>query len=90
MLKKRDTIVAPEVDHVWEIQVLRAAVDTVVIEHGHVPSVRARDTLRTLVNGVQVLNVTSHVVNAAKCGPGFQMVCTLLYHTFTPPLYLWT
>ena len=62
-------IVKPEVDHVWEIQLLDRAWEKAT---QHIPpSVlhAGREAVAKFVNDVGNLNVTSHIVNQKKKGP---------------------
>ena len=60
---------SPEVDHVWECQIIDSVNARVV---GDLPAFRTRGAqtaLKSLFNGVENLNVTTHAVNQAKKGP---------------------
>ena len=59
----------PEVDHVWECQIINFVNSQVVRDN---PAYRTRamqNILRIVMNGVQNLNVTTHEVNQKRKGP---------------------
>ena len=60
----------PEVDHRWEIQVLKYAYAL----DGARDTRGARQALKSIVNSELNLNVTTHQVNQAKKGPFMRMV----------------
>lgn len=69
--KKKGQVVkeTPEVDHIWEIQVLNTVNQIVSAENVAYRTRGNQETLKTLFNSVENLNVTTHYVNQKKKGP---------------------
>lgn len=62
----------PEVDHVWECQIINFVNSQVVADNPDIPAYRTRAIQKILpivMNGVENLNVTTHEVNQKKKGP---------------------
>jgi hypothetical protein len=73
LLKKKEVEKnKPEVDHCWEIQVLKYAYSCAL--HGYRETRSASEALKNIINSELNLNVTTHEVNQAKKGPFMQVV----------------